>query len=134
MTGASGSQDQPHEPDEPIGAGLTYSQNPSGVWDVERAEHDRKVAAEQHRRGLVVERQVHELEQARKDNDQRRKQQMALFVVGIGVTVLMLGVALGSIFFVEDEGTKEWARSIATLIVGGMVGGVIGYVTGKPGK
>lgn len=130
MTEAADEQAQPQESDEPSVTGLTYRQVTPGVWDVTQAEFERKVDADRHRRGLAGERQTHELEEARKDNDQRRREQDISFRLGIVAIVVVLGVALTSIFVVDNEQTKEWARSMTTLIVGALAG----YFTGKTRK
>lgn len=134
MTDTSGEQEQPQEPAEPSGVGLTYSQTPQGVWDVERAQYELKAAAELHNRGLARQRQAHELEEARKDNQQRRRQEMLLFITIVSIIVVGLVVGFVVSTQAENDTTRTFGQGIVTLLLGTIAGGLAGYFTGRSGK
>ena len=68
------------------------------------------------------------LRQQEADANLRRRRDAALFIVALVATVAILGACLWIVLnpSVGPE-TKEWARSITTLIIGGFVG----YLTGR---
>jgi len=68
------------------------------------------------------------LRQQEADAKHRRRKDIALFAVTLFTTAAILGTCFWIVLDpnVSPE-TKEWARSITTLIIGGFVG----YLTGK---
>lgn len=119
----------PAEVETSSSAGLTYSQTTPGEWDVTRARHELKAATTAHAQQLEAEQARHDREEFRKDNDQRRQLQKVMFSVVVGTIVGMLIISLVTSLAADSNQTKEWARSIVSLIVGGLAG----YITGKSG-
>jgi hypothetical protein len=113
---------------------LTWSQTQTGEWNLERAQHELKADTQAHRQREAAEEARFRREEATKDNDQRRWQQRLLFSVVIG------GIAIGSMFtmaviaLADDTESVARAWSLLSLIMGGLIGGVAGYFTGKGGR
>ncbi len=54
------------------------------------------------------------------------------FYVGVGVVGLALGSYVGT--NAENAETRRWSQGLVTLLIGGIVGGLAGYFTGKVGR
>lgn len=117
-----------------VSSGTTFTETPQGDWNVKRAQHELKAATEVHRQQQEALEAQHRREQEAKDNDQQRRQQNVIFWVVVGVVVGVLVVSLAVSLRAENDDTLAWSRSVVTLIVGGVVGGAAGYITGKSGK
>jgi hypothetical protein len=115
-------------------SGLTFKENQQGDWTVERAKHELRAETTARKLELDAERLRHEIEEEKQDNAQRRhRDQFAFYVVvGVLVGILIVGIWIG--IQADNSDTRAWGQSLVTLIVGGIVGGLAGYVTGKGGK
>jgi hypothetical protein len=113
---------------------LTFSETRPGVWDVKRAQHELKVATTVHQQQLEAEQARHQLEHEAKDWDQRRRQQNTVFWLVTIALAAALVLSWVLILVSDDQNTRAQAWSIVTLVVGGLLGGVTGYITGKSGK
>lgn len=120
--------------DEPSSGGLTYSQSPQGAWDVHQAEFTLKADAVHHRQVIDSEKHTHNIDEARKDNNQRRRQDMILFIVVIGIIVagLVYGAVTG--IWGENDTIRTFGQGIVTLLLGTVAGGLAGFFRGQRGK
>jgi len=89
------------------------------AFSIERRKHDQRVAAEEHKR-----------EEQRKNNELRWHQEKmrfyaVLFVLGLA---FIFGIIAG--VFADNTGTRRFGQGVVTLIVGG----IVGYPTGRSGK
>lgn len=57
-----------------------------------------------------------------------------MFFGVVGVLSGTLMVALIAALLSENDQTREWGRSIVVLVVGGIVGGLAGYITGQSSR
>lgn len=99
-----------------------------------RGRHELKVVETAHRQRVEQQRTEHELNEATKDNDARRRREQAGFfvVVSLAVVGLMAGFVVGVTS--DDEVTQRWAQGLVTLLFGAIAGGLVGYFTGRVGK
>jgi len=115
-------------------AALTFSQTQAGKWSPSRAWHELQAAREL-RQQTEIERQAEfERQETAKSNDQRLAFQRDMFRVVQGIVVVAVTLSVLVIAFAHNTDTKEKAWSMLTLIVGGAVGGAVGYLTGRSGK
>ena len=70
---------------------------------------------------------AHKREQEKKDNDLRR----LCFKVLLGLLVVIFIAAVLVASVNEDPGTREWAQTVVTTLVGGLLGALAGYFTAK---
>lgn len=73
-----------------------------------------------------------------KDNDRRRAEsskdqaQRRLVVNAVGVSLIVcLAFALTVGVWCNNATTRDWAQSIVTVLLGGLVGAVAGYLAGR---
>jgi hypothetical protein len=99
-------------------------------WSQEQAKHELRATSEAHKHSIELERQKHELREATKDNAQRR----LAFNVVVGVLLAILVVSLFLAIQSENGTTRAWAQGVVSSVMGGIVGAVAGYFTGKSGK
>ena len=70
--------------------------------------------------------QEHRHEEARKDNAQRRLITNAVSAFLAAATVAAFVIAIGA----DNDGTRGWGQGLVTLLIGGFVG----FVTGRAAK
>jgi hypothetical protein len=117
-----------------VRTGITYSQTQSGEWDAKRAKQEHQ-AEKELRQQAEIERQAEfDRHEAAANNKQRREFQQDMFRLVEGVIVAAVILSILVIAFADNPDTKEKAWSLLTLIVGGVVGGAVGYMTGKSSK
>lgn len=107
--------------------GITLRPNDQGTFDITRARHQLKESDQQIKE---VDAQQEREDRARK-NAQQLQQQNVLFWIVVGSVVGLLVISLLVSLLAENNDRVAWARSLVTLIAGGIVGGVAGYLTGK---
>lgn len=123
--------------DELAGIAGTFEESQSEgqqVFSVDRGKHELKVVTEERKYLLERLRTEAEIDEDRKDNDQRRclRKVSFVFVIGVGTAALVAGFAV--VAFADNDDTRRWAQSLVTLLVGAVAGGFAGYVTGKGDK
>ncbi len=94
----------------------------------ERSEHERRVQSAERKFELDRLKLEHLQAQERLHSASQRQREMMGFYVVVGVVVV--GLALGPTL----ARTRRWAQGLVTLLIGGIVGGLAGYFTGKVGK
>ena len=73
---------------------------------------------------------VHQREEEKKDNDLRRL--CFRIILGLLVAALVAGALAGA--FSDDPGTRQWAQNIVTTLIGGLLGAVAGYFSGRSAR
>lgn len=109
---------------------VSLSQDEAGGFDIIRARHALKESDQSIKE---ADAQV-ERETRAKKSAQRLEQQNVLFRVVVGSMVTLLLVSLTVSLVAENDETLTWARGIVTLIAGGILGGVAGYLTGQQSR
>lgn len=109
---------------------VSLSQDDLGGFDIIRARHALKESDQSIKE---ADAQV-ERETKAKKSAQQLEQQNVLFRVVVGSMVTLLLVSLVVSLIAENDETLTWARGIVTLIAGGILGGVAGYLTGQQSR
>jgi len=104
------------------------------TFSIERQQLALKAEDAAHKRRLAEKRIQHELDEATKENDQRRLREMIGFRVVVGTVVLGLVVGFSVDVEADNADTRRFAQGLVTLLFGGIVGGLAGYFTGRVGK
>jgi F0F1-type ATP synthase assembly protein I len=103
-------------------------------FEIKRQQQEVKSADAAHRRQMDAEAAAHRREQEAADNALRRQREQGGFALVVAVTVVMLIAAVLIGLLADDAETRQWARGIVTLILGGIVGVLAGYISGRRGK
>jgi hypothetical protein len=100
-------------------------------FSVEQAQTEIKAQAALHRQTEASKEADFRRQQEAQDNRLRRLREAGLFVVFMGVILVTLGISFwAGLWSDKPDAIQEWARSVATLIIGGFVG----YITGRSAK
>jgi uncharacterized membrane protein YraQ (UPF0718 family) len=99
------------------------------TFSQEQSEFELKAETEAHKRAMELAEHQLKLEERRKDNDLRRFCFKLVLFLLIGVLVTAALVAV----FNSDADTRKWAQGIVTVLVSSLLGGIVGYFTGKAG-
>lgn len=93
-----------------------------------------KAAAQQHKQQTETQDRVHERLQETKDNDARRQRETVGFYLLL--TVVLSGLVASGIVGVASHNAdrRDFAQAVCTLILGGLLGALAGYFTGKATK
>lgn len=104
------------------------------AFSKEQSEHERRVQSAERKFELDRLKLEHQQEQERLHSASQRHREVIGFYVVVGVVVI--GLAVGSYVGTNAENaeTRNWAQGMVTLLIGGIVGGLAGYTTGKVGK
>lgn len=102
--------------------------------EIARDELELKAATAAHKRQVERLRVEQEINEAREEGVARRRREMVGFYVVVGVA--LAGLIVGSWVGVAapDPETRRWAQSLVTLVLGGIVGGLAGYFSGRVGR
>jgi len=93
------------------------------TFSVERGKHELKAAADKHKQ-----------DEEKKDNKARRQREGILFGVVLLVVLASWVTGFGMALFAENDWRQALGRDIVFLVLGGLLGGVAGYFTGKAAK
>ncbi len=97
------------------------------TFSVKWAEHERALEQLRVEHERAMDELRHQQTEVVKDNAQRRTIVNAVGIILIGMLALSFVVAI----WAENDGTRDWAQSLVTVILGGIVGGMAGYLTGR---
>ena len=111
-----------------------FARTQEGEFSLERAKFEERALAAAHRRQLEAEEAQLRREETRKDNDLRRRRELIGFYVAVGASLVVLAISFVVAVAAENDGVRNWSQGIVTLVMGGIVGGLAGYLTGRSTK
>jgi hypothetical protein len=107
--------------------------NQAGDFDIEKHRAEQRAASAVFKQQQEAAEAEHRRREETRMNSQRLLHERIMFVAFVSVLAIVLVMALAAALFSDDGELKEWGRSLVVLIVGGVVGGMAGYITGRSG-
>lgn len=111
--------------------GITYSQTEPGKWDLKQAQHELKASTiafqqQEQARANEFERQ----EQAKERGKKRLLETIAFFAA---ITIVLGSLTYGGYLIVgeDDDLVQQAGLAIVSVVLGGVAGGIGGYLTGR---